>query len=146
MAAWMKEVEYSALIVDSKMASAARQGNKERYPEKEGSGAEQTLLSGEEWYRYFQDTYGADNVNGNVSSFDDMLAHPTSLRGYTVDEIADILGDGWTRGTYGTNGSGWKFIQNEHPDNMVFYHGGGGYHDGPYYGISFGEKMEDVSK
>lgn len=104
-----------------------------------GSGSNQTLLSGEEGYRYFQDTYGADNVNWNVNSFDDMLNHPTSLRGYSADEIGQILGDGWTRSTYGSNGSGWKFIEDAHSDNMVFYHGGGGVHEGAYWGVKSGK-------
>lgn len=69
-----------------------------------------------------------------------MLNHPTSLRGYSADEIGDILGDGWTRNTYGSNGSGWKYIENAHPDNMVFYHGGGGQHQGAYYGVAYGGK------
>ena len=108
---------------------------------KSGSNSNQTLLYGDEWYRYFQDTYGADNVNWNVNSFDEMLRHPTSLRGYSADEIGQILGDGWVRDTYGSNASGWKFIERAHPDNMVFYHGGGGKaHGGAYYGISFGGK------
>ncbi|MBD5455803.1 MAG: hypothetical protein HDR23_04920 [Lachnospiraceae bacterium] len=48
------------------------------------------------------------------------------------------MGEGWTRDTYGSNGSGWRFIENDHPDNMVFYHGGGGTHEGAYWGISSG--------
>ena len=106
---------------------------------KAGGNSNQTLLSGEEWYRYFQGTYGVDNVNWNISSFDDMLNHPTSLRGYSADEIGQILGDGWTRSTYGSNGSGWKFIEDAHPDNMVFYHGGGGVHEGAYWGVKSGK-------
>ena len=107
----------------------------------DSSPSNQTLLSGNEWYRYFQDIYGVDNVNWNVSSFDDILNHPTSLRGYSADEIGQILGDGWVRDTYGSNASGWKFIEKAHPDHMVFYHGGGGKgHGGAYYGISTGGK------
>ena len=98
---------------------------------------DKTLLSGEGWYRYFQDTYGVNNVSWNISSFDDMLVHPASLPVYTADEIGQILGDGWTRAVYGSNGSGWKFIQDTHPDNMVFYHGGG-VHEGAYWGVKTG--------
>lgn len=98
-----------------------------------------TLITGEEWYRYFQNKYGAENVSWNVNSFDDILSHPTSLSNYSADEIADVLGDGWTKGTYGSNRNGWKFIQNSHPENSVFYHGGGGVHGGSYYGVSSGK-------
>lgn len=98
------------------------------------------LLSGNEWYRCLQEIYGIENVNWNVSSFDDIMRYPTSLREYTVDEITDVLGDGWIRGTYGSNGSGWKFIEKKHPDNMIFFHGGGGWREGVYYVIRFGGK------
>lgn len=50
------------------------------------SDVSRTLISGEEWYRYFQDTYGTENVNWNVNSFEEMVSHPTSLRNYTADE------------------------------------------------------------
>ncbi|XCP87195.1 RHS repeat-associated core domain-containing protein [Roseburia hominis] len=98
-----------------------------------------TLIRGDEWYRYFQDTYGAENVKWEANSFEEIVRHPTSLNGYTADEVADILGSGWTKSTYGSNGSGWKFIEDAHPDNMVFYHGGGGIHEGSYYGFSSGK-------
>ena len=76
-----------------------------------------------------------------------MLRHPTSLRGYSADEIGQILRDSWVGDTYGSNASGWEFIEKAHPDNMVFYHGGGGKaHNGAYYGISTGGKMVDVLK
>ena len=106
----------------------------------DGSKNDKTLITGEEWYRYFQEKYGVENVSWDVHSFDDILNHPTSLRNYSADEISNILGNGWIRDTYGSNGSGWKFIQEAHPDNMVFYHGGGGEHIGAYYGVSRGGK------
>lgn len=77
-------------------------------------------------------------MNWSVNSFDDMLNHPTSLRGYSSNEIGQILGEGWTRNTYGSNKSGWKFIENAHTDRMVFYHGGGGVHKGSYWGVKSG--------
>ena len=106
----------------------------------DGSKNDKTLITGEEWYRYFQEKYGVENVSWDVHSFDDILNHPASLRNYSADEISNTLGNGWIRDTYGSNGSGWKFIQEAHPDNMVFYHGGGGEHIGAYYGVSRGGK------
>ena len=47
-----------------------------------------------------------------------------------------MLGDGWTRGTYGSKKTGWKFIKG---DESVFYHPGGGRHGGSYYGYSNGK-------
>ena len=133
-----KEIADTAEDLSQKMVD--REGISQHSDIKEEIETSQTLLSGQEWYRYFQNAYKVSNVKWNISSFDDILQHPTSLREYTADEIADILGDGWIRGTYGSNGSGWKFIEKAHPDNIIFYHGGGGYHGGAYYGISFGGK------
>lgn len=83
------------------------------------------------------------------NSFEKMVSHPTSLRDYTADEIGKVLGDGWTRDTYGSNSSEWKFIENAHPDNMVFYHAGGGVHEGAYSGIKSGKtgtvKVVDIN-
>ena len=72
----------------------------------EGNKNDKTLITGEEWYRYFQDEYGVENVSWDVHSFDDILSHPTSLRNYSADEIETILGKGWAKGTYASNGSG----------------------------------------
>ena len=63
------------------------------------------------------------------------MSDPTRIVGYSEDEMASLLGDGWAQGTYGTNGEGWKFIKD---DISVFYHPEGGYHSGAYYGISSG--------
>ena len=58
--------------------------------------------------------------------------------GYTADEMASVLGDGWERGTYGSQGDGWKFLK-KGDDISVFYHPEGGTHGGEYWGISSGE-------
>lgn len=39
--------------------------------------------------------------------------------------MATVLGDGWTRGVYGSEGDGWKFVKGDIP---VFYHPSGGIH------------------
>ena len=96
-----------------------------------------SLIYGNEWYRYLQSKYGSESVEWNINSFEDIGHHPTSLRGYSADEIGRILGEGWTRGVYGRNGSGWKYTQDAHPNNSVFYHGGGGEHGGAYWGVSY---------
>ncbi|KRF27675.1 hypothetical protein ASG93_29275 [Paenibacillus sp. Soil787] len=50
--------------------------------------------------------------------------------------LLGALGDGWTRGTYGSAGTGWKFTSG---DKSVFYHPGGGVHEGSYYGFASGQ-------
>lgn len=68
------------------------------------------------------------------NQFEEFVKNPTSLYGKTADEVANMLGEGWTKGNYGVTGTGWKFTKG---DKIVFYHEGGR-HDGPYYGFSSG--------
>jgi len=94
------------------------------------------LLSGAEWNDYFQEKYGPQNVKWMPQSFEQIIENPQTLYGCTQSEVAKILGDGWTASTYGNSGTGWKFINNDHPDLMVFYHNADGVHGGAYYGFS----------
>jgi hypothetical protein len=57
------------------------------------------------------------------------------MYGSTLSEMANILGEGWTPGTYGSSGLGWKFTKG---NLSVFYHLGSGVHVGEYYGFSSG--------
>ena len=102
-----------------------------------GNTSNKSPILGDEWYRYLQNKYGSEKVEWNIHSFEDIGRHPTSLKGYSVDEVGRILGDGRTRGVYGRNGSGWKYTQDAHPNNSVFYHGGCGEHGGAYWGVSY---------
>jgi RHS repeat-associated protein len=79
-----------------------------------------------------------DKSSGNkgkvvLNSFDDIASNPKDLWGKSSDEVAEILGEGWTKGKYGSSGNGWKFIKG---DMSIFYHPGGGRHGGSYYGFS----------
>ena len=69
----------------------------------------------------------------NVDAFDSYINNPTSIVGKSSSDVAAELGDGWTQGTYGTSGNGWKF---NNGDKMVAYHPGGGRHVGSYYKLS----------
>jgi hypothetical protein len=73
-------------------------------------------------------------TDADVKSFDDIVQNPTSLWGKSADEVAAILGAGWTRGDYGKTGTGSKFTKG---DMIVFYHEGGR-HRGRYYGFRSG--------
>ncbi len=103
-----------------------------------GSGSVYDNLSpktGTDWNNYFINKYGQENVHWNLNSVDDIWSAPTRMVGYSENEMASVLGDGWTRGTYGSKGDGWKFMKD---DVSVFYHPSGGKHGGAYYGISSG--------
>jgi RHS repeat-associated protein len=75
-------------------------------------------------------------AKGGLRSFDDVVASPKSLWGKSADEIGNMLGEGWTKGAYGSKGTGWKFTKG---DQSIFYHPGGGRHGGSYYGFSSGK-------
>ena len=89
-------------------------------------------------------TATAATVRAVASSFDDIVNNPAVLFGKSADEIAAILGDGWTKGKYGVTGTGWKFTKD---DKVVFYHEGGR-HVGRYWGFSSGTtgKVKVVGK
>jgi len=72
----------------------------------------------------------------NECAFQEIVDDPTSLWGKSADEVGEILGDTWTKGTYGTKSNGWKFTNG---DKMIAYHPGGGRHMGSYYKISCGK-------
>ena len=107
-------------------------------PTEGGSGSVYDNLSpktGADWNNYFINKYGQENVHWNLNSVDDIWSDPTRMVGYSENEMASVLGDGWTRGAYGSKGDGWKFMKD---DVSVFYHPSGGKHGGAYYGISSG--------
>lgn len=82
------------------------------------------------------DIYGRVHANGALKSFGDIVTNPKALWGKSAGEVGNILGEGWTKGTYGSKGTGWKFTKG---DQSVFYHPGGGRHGGSYYGFSSGK-------
>jgi RHS repeat-associated protein len=69
-----------------------------------------------------------------LGSFDDIILNTLSLYGKSADEVAGILGPGWTAGPYGRTGTGWAF---RNGDKVVYYHEGGK-HVGPYCGVKSG--------
>jgi hypothetical protein len=71
-----------------------------------------------------------------VSSFEGFAANPKSLWGKSATEIKSIVGNNWTKGTYGSNGQGWKFTNG---DKSLFFNASSSAHGGAeYYGFSSG--------
>ncbi len=101
-------------------------------------------VTGKEWYDYFCEKYGANNVSRNPSSADDIFIDPTKVYGCSDKDLESVLGSGWTKGTYGSNKTGWKFINTEHPDISIFYHSDGGKHYGSYYGVSYNSRRVKI--
>ena len=71
-----------------------------------------------------------------LNSFESIAGNPQALWGKSANEVQNILGEGWTKGTYGSNGQGWKFVKG---DKSVFYNASSSAHGGSeYYGFSSG--------
>lgn len=67
-------------------------------------------------------------------TFEEIAMNPGILWGKSQNEVADMLGDGWKVGTYGSNKMGWKFFKG---DKSVFYNASSSAHGGAqYYGFS----------
>ncbi len=105
---------------------------------KESYNSAKTPRTGAEWNEYFKSKYGSGNVEWvtELKSYNDITMNPKALWGKSADDVGKILGEGWTRGTYGSAGTGWKFTNG---DKSVFYHPGGGVHEGSYVGVSSGQ-------
>ena len=101
----------------------------------EGAGQAKSPMFGDDWNTYFGEKYGQGNVAWKPNTLNDVIQNPQRLYGATQSEVANMLGDGWTAGAYGSSKTGWKFTNG---DGMVFYHAGGGVHSGSYYGFSSG--------
>ncbi|WP_412679447.1 RHS repeat domain-containing protein [Brevibacillus fortis] len=94
--------------------------------------------TGAEWNKYYKSKYGSGNVGWvtELKTYDNIVSNPKALWGKSADDVGKILGKGWTKGTYGSAGTGWKFTNG---DKSVFYHPGGGVHGGSYIGFSSGQ-------
>ena len=86
----------------------------------------------EDFHTYFVGEQSVCVHNANCA-FDDFVSNPEKLYGKSADEVEKLLGPGWKKGSYGSDGTGWKFIKG---DKMVAYHPGGGRHVGSYYKLS----------
>lgn len=69
----------------------------------------------------------------NDCVFQNFVDNPESLWGKSVDEVGDMLGEGWKRDFYGSKKDGWKFTKG---DKMIAYHPVGERHRANYYKIS----------
>lgn len=70
------------------------------------------------------------------NTVDDIINNPKVLYGKTKEDVAKILDDSWTEGTYGSSKTGWMFMKD---DQRIVYHPGGGRHGGKYWIYSSGK-------
>ncbi|CAH1228305.1 hypothetical protein PAECIP111890_06266 [Paenibacillus sp. JJ-223] len=108
----------------------------------EGTGySAQIPRTGAKWNDYYKSKYGDGNFTWvtELKSYDDILSNPKALWSKSADEVGRTLGDGWTKGTYGSAGTGWKFTNG---DKSVLYPLGGGGHEGSYIGFSSGRQAK----
>ncbi len=83
------------------------------------------------------DQYGRRNViwksNRYSNTLEDIFTDPTRLYGLDAEDMLGVIDNQWIRGVYGSNGKGWKYCNH---DRSVFYHAGGGHHNGSYWGAA----------
>ena len=102
-----------------KTEEAANDATKDSLGNKGTGNSVQIPRTGAEWNDYYKSKYGDGNVTWvtELKSYDDILNNPKALWGKSADEVGRALGDGWTKGTYGSAGTGWKFTNG---DKSVF--------------------------
>ncbi|SHM19159.1 RHS repeat-associated core domain-containing protein, partial [Chryseobacterium contaminans] len=80
---------------------------------------------------------GVQVTNPTSSGFAGVVNNSRALWGTTQQQMASHLGEGWTSGSYGSNGMGWKLTNG---DKSVFYNQSSSAHGGAeYWGFSSAE-------
>ncbi|SIT26142.1 RHS repeat-associated core domain-containing protein, partial [Chryseobacterium ureilyticum] len=80
---------------------------------------------------------GVQVVNPTNSGFAGVVNNSRALWGTTQQQMSSHLGEGWTSGSYGSNGMGWKLTNG---DKSVFYNQSSSAHGGAeYWGFSSAE-------
>ena len=63
---------------------------------KGGSGSKNPM-TGDDWHRYFNDTYGADNVSWESASMQDIVDMPSKITDFSPKQISEMATkNGWS--------------------------------------------------
>ena len=152
---------YHSAMVEMDALSKSAQQRDVRMPKKvtqEGKGVEekgssqneaQIPRTGEEWHKYFNETYGNSNVTRESMSIQDIIDMPSRITDFTPQQIADLArANGWTVEPLGRGskagipfeqGGGFSMHAPNGGSEYIQYHPGGGHHGAdPYYKVSSG--------
>lgn len=109
----------------------------------------QSPMFGEDWHKYFNETYGQDNVRWESISMQDIVDMPSKIVDFSPQQIADLarangwsvapLGKGSLEGVPYEQGGGFSLHAPNGGSEYIQYHPGGGHHGKlPYFKISSG--------
>lgn len=109
----------------------------------------QSPMFGEDWYRYFNEIYGQENVMWESASMQDIIDMPSRITDYSPQQIASFApANGWSVGPLGhgslagvpyEQGGGFSIHAPNGGSEYIQYHPGGGHHgELPYFKISSG--------
>lgn len=104
-------------------------------------------MTGDDWFNYFNEKYGQNNVRWNTASIDSIIDTPSKITQFSPTQIMDIAeSNGWTVTPLGKgsllgisyeNGGGFSIHTPNGGSEYIQYHPGGGHHgDLPYYKVS----------
>lgn len=107
-------------------------------------------MTGDDWHRYFNDTYGADSVSWESASMQDIVDMPSKIIDFSPKQISemaikndwsvDSLGKGSLAGVPFEQGGGLSMHAPNGSSIYIQYHPGGGHHrEMPYYKVSSGK-------
>ena len=107
-------------------------------------------MTGDDWHKYFNEKYGAENVTWESASIQDIIDMPSKITDFSPKQISDLARrSGWTVGPLGKGSlAGITYEQgggiSMHAPNgssiYIQYHPGGGHHGVmPYYKVSSGK-------
>ena len=107
-------------------------------------------MTGDDWHKYFNEKYGAENVTWESASIQDIIDMPSKITDFSPKQISDLARrSGWTVGPLGKGSlAGITYEQgggiSMHAPNgssiYIQYHPGGGHHGVMlYYKVSSGK-------
>ena len=107
-------------------------------------------MTGDDWHKYFNEKYGAENVTWESASIQDIIDMPSKITDFSPKQISDLARrSGWTVGPLGKGslagityeqGGGISMHAPNRSSIYIQYHPGGGHHGVmPYYKVSSGK-------
>ena len=107
-------------------------------------------MTGDDWHKYFNEKYGADNVTWESANIQDIVDMPSKITDFSPKQISDLakrngwsvepLGKGSLAGIPYEKGGGLSMRAPKGSSEYIQYHPGGGHHgEIPYYKVSSGK-------
>lgn len=114
-----------------------------------GSAEAQIPRTGDEWHKYFNETYGKSNVTWESANINGIVDMPSKIVDFTPQQVAELaktygwsvepLGKGSMAGVPFDQGGGFSMHAPNGGSEYIQYHPGGGHHGADaYYKISSG--------